>query len=54
MSLFQAGNTQKYDVKLVKQESKSKSFTLGEPFAGFKDFDACLAKLGSERQCGAL
>ena len=30
------------------------SFTLGEPFGPFKDFDDCISKLGSDRECGAL
>jgi len=33
---------------------KIETFTLGEPFGPFKDFDDCVTKLGSERECGAL
>jgi len=33
---------------------KIETFTLGEPFGPFKDFDDCLAKLGSREECGAL
>jgi len=30
------------------------TFTLGEPFGPFKDFDDCLVQLGSREECGAL
>ena len=46
-----------YNVDLVHKKTKPKlqnSFTLGEPFGPFKDFDDCVSQLGSDRECGAL
>jgi len=58
MSLF-SSNISKYDVRLVKTESRSNTFTLGEPFGPFKDFNDCLSKMGGDseknrKECGAL